>query len=259
MGWRLAHTSGSIDLTVVIEFIYVFGILLTASIGVYAAYWSFAIRRALRVKSYSRQALTIGLVTLYGVVIVSLFYYVDYFAPSQASTAVGELQSSLYILLPPILLAWADSSIKVGHRSDPLLRDPLWWSKSRWAAWALMVGFIIATVAGFEVSTDFGIAMFILAFAVLGVSIVPVLLAARRSGDKNYRKSLEWFGAFLAVLLAVNVGFLTIGPDSFAYSLQNLLWALLANIVLDPLVFYCMYKCSKSLLPLNKLALSASD
>lgn len=258
--------AGSIDITGVIESFYVIGILLCVAGGLYAAYWSFAIRRTMRVRSYRRQALTVGTVSLYAVILLILFYVVDLFAPSVPSVFESILDNTrgiLYGILPPVLLAWADSSVRVGRRSDPLLRDSLRWSKTRRVLWPLMVLCIMAFFVGGGLSATtthdvVAIVGFASAFVVLAISVVVVFLAAKRSGDRNYRESLKWFGLFLVLVFVLNTGFLTLtsaGFRVFQYTPADFTWAIIANFALIPLVWYCAYECSRSLVPLNRISL----
>jgi uncharacterized membrane protein YhaH (DUF805 family) len=258
--------AGSIDPTSIIELLYVLGTLLCAAGGIYASYWSFVIRQTMRVHSYRRQALVVGIVSLYGTVLLILFYLVDLFEPSLSGSGstLGSAQLVLYGVLPPVLLGWADSSIRVGRRSDPLLRDTFRWSDTRWAFWGLMVLCVAAFFAGGGLTAssgyDSGIAGagFVVAFIVLGVSVVAVFLAAKRSGDTNYRRSLEWFGAIVVLILIMNAGFIVLNTfvsSMFEYTPADFVWAIFTNLALIPLTWYSAYRCSRSLVPLNRMPL----
>ena len=257
--------AGSIDATSVMESFYVIGVLLCAAMGLYASYWSFVIRQTMKVRTYRRQALIVGIISLYGTILVILFYFVDLFEPSLSGSAstLGSAQLILYGMLPPVLLAWADSSIRLGRRSDPLLRDTFRWSVTRQILWALMVLSIAAFFVGggLQVGAAYNsvaIAGFSVALVLLTISVVAVILAAKRSGDRNFRRSLEWFGAILVLILVDNIGFLIV--NSFVssildYTLADFVWAIFANLALIPLMWYSAYRCSRSLVPLNRIPL----
>jgi hypothetical protein len=253
--------SGSIDMTVIMESLYVVGILLCAAGGLYAAYWSFAIRRMMMVRSYRNQALTVGMVSLYGVILISVFYVVWLFAPSLTKSAWGSVDGILYGILPPVMLAWVDSSIRVGRRLDPLLRDSFRWSTARWILWSAMAICIITFLVSGGISSTYGVVTILglaSAFVLVGISGVAVFVTAKRAGDRNYRRSLEWFVGFIVFTLAMNAGFFPLTilvSDLFTYTPINLIWAIMANFVLIPMMWYCMYRCSRSLVPLNRISL----
>jgi hypothetical protein len=255
--------SGSIDMTGVIEYFYFIGILLCVVGGTYAAYWSFIIRRKMMTRFYRRQAFIVGVFSMYGTVAIMLFYAVYFFAPvlpPALKPILVNVQEFLYGIVPSIGLAWADSSIRVGRRLDPLLRDSFKWSKTRWVIWPLMVLSNIAFFVGsgltitYDVLAEVGL---VSGLFLLGISVVVVFQAARRAADRNYRMSLEWFVAFLVFFLGMNAGFIPLlvlsASDVFVYTPVDFIWAIVANLVIIPMLFYCLYRCSRSLVPLNKI------
>lgn len=234
---------------------YVAGLVLALCLAVYAAYWSFALRRALKVKSYSRQVLIVGSFSIYGVVLFSLFYLVYFLAPNLQNSPIQDFQAALYIFLPPISFAWLDSSVRVGRRSDPLLRDSYRWSKLRMALWPLL----LLSLVGYLVQGDLSV-IGLFSYVILGVSVVPLLVTARRSGDRYFRRSIEWFGVALAAVVAQNIGFATLVQGlgtGIVYSLPGFIWAVLANFAMVPIIFYGIYLCARSLVPLNRISLDS--
>jgi hypothetical protein len=238
----------------------------------YASYWSLSIRRTMRVPYYRRQTLIVGLISVYAILLVALFYTVDFFAPALSATDVGAVQGFLYGLLPLLLFAWADSSIRVGRRTDPLLRDSIRWSSARWVLWpAMLFCFVAFNLSGIfcnasgvcsiggAMLNDIGTSAFLLEFVILGLTSVGVFTTARRAGDHGYRRSLEWFGLSLVAILADNAGFIPITTTAstvFAFNAVDVAWGLAANLLILPFVAYCLYRCSRTLVPLNRLSLS---
>lgn len=252
-------------MTVVIESIFAVGILLSIGGGTYAGYWSFIIWRRMKVPSYRRQAFIVGVFAVYGAVSIILFYLVWMFAgslPPASMPGVVAVQEFLYAIVPAIALAWADSSIRVGRRLDPLLRDTFMWSRARLVVWPLMILSNLAFFLGGGLTTSYGqltIVGLVSALALLGISVFVVFTAAKRAADRNYRRSLEWFVAFLGTFLVYNAGFISLlilfpAGDLLIYTPVDLVWAVIANFVIVPLLFYSMYRCSRSLIPLNKIS-----
>ena len=235
--------------------LYSAGLAVAVLVGLYALYWSIALRRAMRVTSYGRQELLVGLFSLYGVILMLLFYLLYYLAPGLQTTPLWEVHLVLYVVLPPILLAWADSSIMIGRRTDPLLRDPMNWSRLRWAFWGLMALGVFVAFLPNPVISSLGVN---LAFLLLSVVTFPVLISARRSGDPFYRMSIRWFGQGLAALVLMNVGFnllITFVNSGVGTDALSVSWALFANAFLVPATFYAVFRCARSFVPLNRIGL----
>jgi hypothetical protein len=231
---------------------FVIGLLLAIGFGSYDAFWSLNLGRALRVKSYARQLLIIGLFSVYGTALFFLFYTVYFLSPNLLNSPVYSLQVAFYAVLPPLTFAWVDSTIRLGRRSDPLLRDPLRWSKLRLVLWPLL----LASLVGF-LSNGGANVITLFSFAIIAVSVLPILKAARWSGDIHYRRSLQWFGIAIAGLVFQNFGFQTLMPGlgtGLVYSTTGFIWSILANFGLVPVLFYCIYMCARSLVPLNRLS-----
>jgi hypothetical protein len=214
---------------------------------------------------FRRQAFIVGVISLYGAVSIVLFYAVYFFASALSTVlepALANVQVFLYGVLPAVGLAWADSSIRVGRRLDPLLRDSFKWSKTRLVLWPLMILSNVAFFVGSGLTTSFDAlakAGLVCGLILLGISVVVVFRAARRAADRGYRMSLEWFAAFIAFLLIYNAGFISLllvflASNLFVYTPVDFVWGVVANLGIVPLLFLCMYKCSRSLVPLNKVA-----
>jgi hypothetical protein len=231
---------------------FVIGLLLAIGLGSYDAYWSLGLRRALRVSAYARQLLIVGLFSVYGGVLFFLFYLIYFLAPSLFNSPLYSVQVALYAVLPPLTFAWIDSSIRLGRRSDPLLRDPLRWSKLRLALWPIL----LVTMVGVTINGGDN-PFFLSSFVIIAISLVPILMAARWSGDFHYRRSLQWFGVGIAGLVLQNFGFQTLMQGmgtGLVYSATGFIWTIFANFALVPVLFYGIYMCARSLVPLNRLS-----
>jgi len=236
----------------------------------YAAYWSFLIRRKMMTDLYRRQTFIVGLISLYGAVSIVLFYAAYFFAadlPTASKSILDGVQDLLYASIFTIGLAWADSSIRVGRRLDPLLRDSFRWSHLRWVLWPLMIFSNIAFLIGSGLTQTFdslATAGLVLELGLLGISVAVVFRAAGRAAERNYRMSLKWFVAFLVFFIIYNAGFFPLilvlsVKNLFVFTPVDFIWGLLANLVIVPMLFYCMYRCSRSLVPLSKASLIESN
>jgi hypothetical protein len=242
--------AGSVD---VMFWFFVIGLILAIGLGSYDAYWSLGLRRALRVRAYARQLVIVGSFSVYGAFLFLLFYLIYFLEPSLFNSPVYYLQVGLYAVLPPMTFAWIDSSIRLGRRSDPLLRDPLRWSKIRLALWPLL----LLTLIGIA-SNGGDNPVFLSSFVIIAISVLPILMAARWSGDSHYRRSLQWFGIAIAALVLQNVGFQTLMSGmgtGIVYSDSGFVWSIFANLALVPVMFLCIYMCARSLVPLNRVSL----
>ncbi len=111
---------------------------------VYAAYWAFDTRRALAVRVYRNQALSTGILTL--VLWFSFYAFVTFSNSSNLQLADGVTA----IAFSSVLLAFfyfTDVTMRAARRSDPLLRDTLYWSKLRIPLW-IIVGFSFGAILG---------------------------------------------------------------------------------------------------------------
>jgi hypothetical protein len=260
-----------------IEDFYVIGIILISCVGGYAAYWSFAIRRALRVPLYKRQLVWVGSTSLYAIFLIFTYYVSGpgpAFIPSALASnpSVSAINKAAYVLLPVVLLVWLDSSVQVARRSDPLLRDPFRWNRSRVLLWATIIfGSVLISITALappqpvlsdhNIISVFGYTLgFALQYLVLAVAAVALLVGGRRSGDANFRGSQGWYFAALVVTIAGNVAsFLLIAGNPLADTPVDLAWGFAQNFIVWPLALYLLYKCARSLVPLNKLVPPESD
>jgi hypothetical protein len=239
----------SVDLPTLIEAFYVVGLVLATGLGIYAAYWSLQIRRALIVSRYRRQALWGALVSLYFAIEIPVSYLAG---PVPSESIYTPLTSNLWfdlfgyfvssIFAVVVLFVWADSAVPVARRTDPLLRDPFRWKRTRLFLWAVMIWNVVASVvAVFSVMSGtyifysptilelFGHVSgsvgslpenpladsvnnlvvnglhlgFVPKYLVLAVAGVVLVVGGLRSTDANFRSSLRWFGKFVAVFLVV--------------------------------------------------------
>lgn len=201
---------------------------------------------------------------MYGAVTIILFYAVYFFAsdlpPAWKPVLVGA-QVFLYGLVPAIGLAWADSSIHVARRLDPLLRDSFRWSRTRWVLWSAMVVSNFGFFVGSDLTINYAMSAWlglVAALILLGISVVAVFRASSRAADRNFRRSMEWFVIFLGVFLIYNAGFISLllvfsVSNIFTYTPLDLIWGIVANLVIVPVQFYTLYRCSRSLVSLNKI------
>jgi len=258
-----------------IEIFYVVGIILQPAIGGYTAYWSLAIRQALRVSFYRRQLLWVGSTSLYATYLLVTYYFAgpEPFIPSvlASNSFFSALNGISFVFFPVVLLIWADSSIQLARRSDPLLRDPFRWNRTRILLWVVIVfGVVVIAVTGLtppyprisdqNISSILGYSLgFSLQYVVLTVAAVVLLVGARRSGDENFRRSLRWYGLGIAIIVAGTLGnFVLVTGNPLADTPVNFAWGLSQNIIW-PLATVTLYKCARSLVPLSRISLTASD
>ena len=259
-----------------IETFYAIGVIFVPTIGGYTAYWSLAIRRALRVSLYRRQLLWVASTSLYATYLLVTYYFAgpEPFIPSflASNPFFSVLNQISFVFFPVMLLVWTDSSIQLARRSDPLLRDPFLWNRTRILVWAIVaLGVVVIAVTGLappyprisdqNIGSVPGYTLgFSLQYVMLTVAAVVLLVGARRSGDEYFRRSLRWYGLGVAIIVAGTFGdFLFISGNPLAATTVNLAWGLSQNIVIWPLVAITIYECAGSLVPLNRISLATSD
>jgi hypothetical protein len=201
---------------------------------VYPAYWAFDIRKALRVRLYRSQALGIGLVCI------------SYVAGAWDSTGTAY---GLFIL---VVFYWIDASFRAARRSDPLLRDSLYWTKLRIPFWILnggiIIGGTIAILLGYSIfvptSSSLGGALVSVPFFIVAASGVALgTVVAGRSGDWNLRKHLAWFALFIFTQFA-SIGVAQVNSLSgFVYFLGF------------EFAGFFLYKSARSLVQFNRISL----
>ena len=230
----------------VADLLFVAGYGSIALIFAFAAYWAFSIRHVLAVGIYRRQALGIGLVAL---IIASLLLSGILLAYLGAG---GQVSSLLLIFAFGAMFYWIDASVLAVRRSDPLLRYTFHWKQLRIAFWVLDIA-ALASIVAIEIAsggnpngqaTDiiFNLPFYITVLS--GVILLPVV--ASRSKDIILRRHLVWFALFagiLAVCISVASFILTVYAEELFTSVFGLY-----------LGAYCLYRSSKSLVPLNRIA-----
>jgi len=252
------------------------------AVGVYAAYWAFAIRRRLIGHIHRNHALWLG-----GLGIGTVLTIPTSFVPSSNNPFINVLAAFYTNATWQILIAFAfiDSTIPVLRRSDPLLRSILHWKKVRIGLWSFLTFETIltiymsiyfpacllaatgdfsscirssfamsspgwlGTILGFFGSDWLDYMMFCL---VLGGA--ALLIGGRRSRDRVLRESVKWLGVGL---VCVGVGFVFVIAITAILNLSNYYTtysygAVPFNVVLF-LTCYAIYRSARSLAPLNRL------
>jgi hypothetical protein len=237
-------------------------LIVTVPMFSYAIYWAFDIRRALVVRLYRRQALGIGIVVLAIWATLGIFVGLPSSISLQLSTAVSNLA---FYLLFFVLFYWIDASILASRRSDPLLRDPLYWSKVRipiWGANILTWGTILLLIAYSEFTNDVSLlnelnngtfsnpilaVAYNFPFVVLLCGVIYLPAIAIRSGkwDRALRRHFIWFAPSSALLMFFFfiAGSLPVTPVG-----------LVAFYFLILLIGFTLYRSAKALVPLNRLS-----
>jgi len=248
-----------------------------AAVGIYAAYWAFAIRRRLMGRIYRNHALWLGVLGIVvaiptGFALSSNNWWINFLAIV--------FENAPWQIL--IGVAFIDSTIPVVRRSDPLLRDILHWKKVRIGLWSVLAFETILTIyvsiyfpacwtptfsscirTNFATSNpglliafpDFFVADFLpimLFCLVLGAA--ALLIGATRSRDIMLRKSVKWLGVGL---LCVGVGLALVIWIGATLNLSNYYTtysygAVPYNVVIF-LTGYAIYRSARSLAPLNRL------
>ena len=240
----------------------VFSEIVPAAVFLYAAYWAFAIRRALVSRIYRRHASWLGALGVALAVTVFLTYSPNY--------AINLLISIYYDILFAVVFAFVDSLIPVVRRSDPLLRSVLNWEKLRYFLWAdvAVLGAFntLSYVSYLSPTFSSGLLKLIVqdigwvaaATVLFGVSGLAILIAVRRSGDMVLRSSLKWLGVmFIFVILlftAYTVEYYLL-PNltqfDFFYSYPALPWG-----IIFILIAYALYQSARSLAPVNRFTVT---
>ncbi len=227
-----------------LSIVFLFLWLIVVAIFSYSAYWAFVIRRALQQGLYRKQALWVGLMAIYFVVLSTFLTFALTFSIDILPVNIlgGAIISSGFI----VIFLWIDSTIRVARRSDPLSRDALRWSKLRYLWGFITIGGAIGAMApsitsGFSTVAPFGGALF--------VGAVALIISARRSRDATLRRHLKWT-AFCIFLLWL--GSQVEQPLSRAISDANLVQA--ATLTLVAVGAYCLYRSARSLVPLGHIS-----
>ena len=238
-------------------------IALTVLIFPYAAYWALSIRHALAVPLYRRQAFGIAFIVLALWFTIAILTVVPSTWPLAAYTVITNY--TFYFLFV-VLFYWIDASILASRRSDPLLRDTLYWSKIRIPFWIFNIivwGIILSMIGYFSIVGDatflnsvnsgsfpntpfFQVINIIynLPFLVLvcGIIYLPAI-AIRSKYDKSLRRHFLWFTPTAAGLLLLFFG---------VFNSLSLPGHLLSGLVFV-LIGYTLYRSARSLAPINRL------
>jgi len=226
--------------------------IVVLAVLLYAAYWAFAIRRALIGRIYRNHALWLGVLC-----IVALFYYTSlllypgsWISPSISNPFVKAFETLLVNApwAPLILFAFIDSTVPILRRSDPLLRSLLRWGELRLVIWLLLFALLSIYLA---IASNFTVAWFVLLSLV--VAAIPgaaaLLIGGKRTMDMVLRESMKWVGVGVLCLLLgsilISVIETLLGLAGWKASpLGNVVWVLLG---------YALYRSARSLAPLNRL------
>ena len=223
--------------------------VITIPIYSYAAYWAFGVRHALAVRLYRRQAFGIGVIVL-AIWSTNGISALSGLVSLQIYSALSTL--TWYFLLFTVFY-WIDASVLASRRSDPLLRDTLYWSKLRIPLWIVDLFAIGATLSVLGYSEITGnvtllnqvaagtsnnailsfIYGFPFVFAVVCGIIFLSAIAVRAKWDRTLRRHFAWFALFLLLFFA----FVT---------------------PIGVIIFLCagftLYRSAKSLVPLNRIS-----
>jgi hypothetical protein len=239
----------------------ILGILETtaaAGIFLYSAYWGLAIRRALIVPLYRRQALWVSIIGIY---FALLFLDIAYANPFASSNPYIFYSGGLLFFTGFVLIfAWTDGTVRVARRSDPLLRDTLHWTKLRVIIWAgiflgilAFIGILIRLIVAGSPISDIENGGFIVAILAILLSGSPALfVSARRSRDTTLRRHLRWFELFASILIASSVigyAYTVFGTHSGAPAIISAGVGYTTFIV----AAYSLYKSARSLAPIGRL------
>jgi hypothetical protein len=237
----------------------VFGDLVPAAIGLYAAYWAFSIRRALAGRVYRNHALWLGAVCIVWEVGLPLN------SISSNSMIINlALNLGLFFELA-FVFAFIDSIIPVARRSDPLLRGILRWEKLRYVLWGDLglaaIYLVLAAVDPLSENSGLGGAigfpLFLLPFIAGGP---VVIIAAGRSKDHVLRGSLKWFGVvLLAFLFNALISFIEMFLFNISQYDASFSYPALAFVPGAILGAYALYRSARSLAPMNRLSPTESD
>ncbi len=235
--WRLLLTLGDTSTVFLALWLVVTGLF------IYSAYWAFTIRKVLLASLYRRQALWVGGMGIYFVVLSA---FLSIALTLQLNTFATNLAGGLIISFGFVLIfLWIDSTIRVARRSDPLFRDTLRWSKLRYWFWVITFGgaggsLVTSITSGFSTIAPYG--------GVLFFGAIALLISARRSGDKTLRRHFEWTAVCIFLLWIASQAqqpLFRVISDTFL--VQSLIYPIVA------VGAYCLYRSARSLIPLTHL------
>ncbi len=214
--------------------------LVATVIGFVAAYYSFALSRALVNREYRNRAIWTAMIAiaLVATVYPLLFFALSNFAPSSFFQLVTLYTVSTADLL--FLYAWLDSTIRIAIGQDFFHRDTFGWSRLRYIFWTgliplellIWIGLLLPTNYPFFVARGLAFAGF---FGVVGLVL---FVSGLRTSDRTIRTYLMWLGLIMlwALVMAV-LGTLA----AFAFPSA---WVVMA---------YLLFRAARSLSPISKL------
>jgi hypothetical protein len=237
----------------------------------FSAYRAFSIRRSFSIGLYRRQALWAGILCAIFVMsytMIALFGY----SILKANTPVDFAVSFFQDLLILGMFAWIDATALVSRRADPLLRDPIRWTRIRRPVWAVVIASLVAayyfTISGALSGGSLALAPSpAVLVALLVILLVPftsgailIPLSASRSGDVVFRRHLRWLGLLVIAILAVALLFGVELAYGTATGFVDLLLVAeqdpISNLLLVVIILatsYFAYRCVQSLVPINRL------
>jgi hypothetical protein len=247
-------------------------VLLTAvilALMLLAAYRAFAVRRSLAVGLYRRQALWAGMIaSTYVLLFGSNLPFLYLLPPNNWLDLIASFLQDVGIFF---VFAWVDASTLIARRSDPLLRDPVHWTKVRKRLWALMALSLVSSyvfaislvLQGGSLSSGpsppelaFLLVIIVVPF---GSGAVTIPISASRSGDSVFRKHLKWLSVTMVSFVAITLYFGALLAVGTAYGYLDLLRAVLSQttstifvFILGLILSYSLYRSAQSLAPLNR-------
>jgi hypothetical protein len=229
--------------------------IVPAAIALYAAYWAFAIRRALAGRIYRNHAFSLGVVCI-------LFAVVSFAVPSTYSNnaIIKNAVGIFFLILNPVVFAFIDSTVRVARRSDPLLRSVFHWNKLRIVLWIDEIVLAIVLALSFVPSIVASVPQVgYLVPALLAIAYIAgapaLLIGASRSRDSTLRQSLRWAGwafimLFAYILYDVTIQLIIPGIGEFdRYYSYPAAFGGIIGILLS----YALYRSVRSLAPINRL------
>jgi hypothetical protein len=222
-----------------------FSEIVPAAIFLFAAYWSFQIRRALAGQIYRSHALWLGVVSI----LAGLSAFLTYSSNFAVLVALVVFYNVTFV----VLFAFFDSTVKVARRSDPLLREILKWKELRIIGW-IGVGLIIVFNFLSVSNAVFDTVVTYLIVIPLAVGCPAIIVGGRRSRDPLLRNNLKWLGIALLDLLVLEL--VTSLEAFYGWSVNQTYYSYYALIVAVFWIFgaYAVYKSARSLAPVSHLS-----
>ncbi|HXZ89527.1 MAG TPA: hypothetical protein VEG61_00565 [Candidatus Dormibacteraeota bacterium] len=247
------------------------------AVGIYGAYWAFAIRQRLVGRLYRNHALWLG--------VLCVLIAMPSTIPSLTNNSFISTLVTIYNNPPLDMLvafAFIDSTIPVVRRSDPHLRRLLNWGKVRIVIWSVLaLNVAVTTYVSIYLPTCMtavrtgaciraalhnlrllGLVVGFLASLGWLVSILflipaaaALLIGAKRSMDLVLRESVKWLGLALLCVVPLVLVAVVEGPIlHLSYYYTTYSYGAVPWNVSFILLGYALYRSARSLVPLNRLA-----